>query len=68
MSSGQTEAFRGLTPPRGEGNPPLGFTPARNDWLIKGIRFCAIIEDPVNVKMHTISFIFHLRTRVKKTP
>ena len=43
------------------GNPPLGFAPARNDWLIKGIRFCVIIEDPVNVKMHTISFIFHLR-------
>lgn len=61
MSSGQTKAFRGLTPPPGGGNPPLGFAPTRNDWLIKGIRFCVIIEDPVNVKMHTISFIFHLR-------
>lgn len=60
MSSGQTEACKGLTLPRG-GNHPLGFAPARNDWLIKGIRFCDIIEAPVNVKMHTISFIFHLR-------
>ena len=61
MSSGQTEACRGLPPPPPGGNPPLGFAPARNNWLIKGIRFCDIIEDPVNVKMQTISFIFHLR-------
>ena len=63
MSSGHTEACRSLTPLRGGANPPLGFAPARNDWLIKGIRFCDIIEDPVNVKMHNISFIFHLRVR-----
>ena len=33
-------------PPPGGPNPPLRFATARNDWLNKGIRFCAIIEDP----------------------